>query len=193
MKIPDEVGPAPFELSISFQPERFFGGGSSALCLGGGGTAAFRLSQSWQLVTDVSGCKMLGLGTNLSGDSLTYMMGPRWIGRTTGPFSSYVQVLVGGNKLTEELVFPEKKIRLTQEALENGLRPPAPLEFIEQTDTNGFAVSVGGGIQYKLNSALAIRLADFSYRHSWVAPLRGRNFSNSLKVTAGFVLRLGTW
>ena len=193
METPDLAGPAPFELTMSFQPERFFGGGSSTACLGGGGTAAFRVSQSWQLVTDVGGCKMLDLGTNLSGDSLTYMVGPRWIGHTSGSLSSYVQILVGGNKLTEELVFPEKKERLKQEAIENGLRPPVPLEYIEQTDTNGFAVSVGGGVQYKLNPALAIRVADISYRHSWVSPLGGRNFSNSLKLTCGFVLRMGTW
>jgi hypothetical protein len=192
-QIPDEAGPAPFELTISFQPERFFGGGSSTLCLGGGGTAAFRVSPSWQWVADVGGCKMLDLGTNLSGDSLTYMMGPRWIGRTKGPLSSYVQVLVGGNKLTEQLVYPEKERLLKQEALEKGLKPPDPLEFIDQTDTNGFAVSFGGGVQYKLNAALAIRVADISYSHSWVAPLGGRDFSNGLKVTTGFVLRWGAW
>ena len=193
MEIPDEPGPAPFELALSFQPQRLFGGGTSTPCLGGGGTAAFRVSSSWQLVADVDGCKMIGLGTNLSGDSLAYMMGPRWVSPSKGSLSGYVQVLFGGNKLTEELMFPEKKNQLTTEALQKGLEPPIQDDYTEQTDTNGFAVSVGGGVQYKLNTAFAIRLADVSYRHSWVSPLWGRDFSNGLKIASGFVLRLGTW
>ena len=104
-----------------------------------------------------------------------------------------MQVLVGGNKLTEELMFPEKKKLLTELAVESGSEPPTPMDYTEQTSTNGFAVSVGGGVQYKLNPALAIRVADISYRHSWVSPMWGRDFSNGLKLTCGFVLRVGTW
>ncbi len=193
LEIPDTFGPAPFELSLTFRPERLSGGGSSTPCLGGGGSAAFRVSQSWQLVADVGGCKMIGLGENLSGDSLTYMLGPRWVSRPAGSLSSYVQVLVGGNKMTEELMFPEKKNWLTQLAKENGTEPPMHTDYTEQVDANGFAVSVGGGIQYKLNRAFAIRVLDVSYRHSWISPLWGRDFSNGLKVTTGLVLRMGTW
>lgn len=193
MEIPDVSGPAPFELTLSFQPERFSGAGSNTPCVGGGATAAFRISLSWQLVADVGGCKLLDLGKNLSGDSLTYMMGPRWVSRSSGPLSSYVQILVGGNKMTEERMFPEKKKLLTKIAMQKNLEVPTHDQYTEQTDTNGFAISIGGGLQYKLNRAFAIRLADISYQHFWVSPLWGREFSNGLKITSGLVLRMGTW
>jgi len=192
-KISDVPGPAPFELTLAFQMERLFGGGNSTPCLGGGGTAAFRISSSWQLVTEVSGCSMIGRGTNLSGDSLTYMMGPRWVQNTPRPLSTYVQVLLGGNKITEERKFPEEEALMKQIALQKGLPPPAISEYTEQTSTNGFAVSIGGGVQYKLNGAFTLHLADVSYRHSWISPLGARDYSNGLKLSSGIVIRWGTW
>ena len=63
----------------------------------------------------------------------------------------------------------------------------------DQVETNGFALSTSGGVDYKLNRALAIRVAEVSYRHSWVAPLWGRDYSNGLKFVSALVLRMGTW
>ncbi len=192
-EIPDVSGPAPFEFNLTFQPERLTGRGGSVSCLGGAGTGAFRVSPAWQLVAEVGGCKMLNLENNVSGDSLTYMAGPRWSGRTAGPWSSYVQVLVGGQKLTMERMSPAKKKLLRQAALLDG--PPLPVreEYTEQAAVNGFAVSTGGGVQYKLNRALALRLAELSYRRSWTGPLWDREYSSGLKLASGLVLRMGTW
>ena len=98
-----------------------------------------------------------------------------------------MQVLIGGNKLTLERMFPEKKKLLDRAAL------PAREIYTEQTAANGFAVSTGGGVQYKLNRALALRLAELSYRRSWIGPVWGRDYSTGLKLTSGLVLRMGTW
>src|SRR6185312_8134189 len=52
-------------------------------CLGGGGIARFRMSDSWQWTGEVGGCT---LGNNRapgwSGDSLTFLTGPQWISHT---------------------------------------------------------------------------------------------------------------
>ena len=190
--IPEVVGVAPFEFDMTFQPEWLGGNGKTVTCLGGGGTGALRLAPSWQMVFDLGGCKMIGLGTNLSGDSLTYMAGPRWTLGSRGPWSVHLQLLAGGNKLTEERMYPEKK-----KMLEAAAKTPDDLllhsEYTDSADSNGFAVSAGGGVDYRINRALGIRVADLSYRHSWAGPVFGREYSNGLKVTCGLVVRMGTW
>jgi len=120
-------GPAPFELTLSFHPQRFSGAGSSTPCVGGGATAAVRISSSWQLVADVGGCKILDLGKCLTGDPLTHMMGPRWVNRSAGPLTSYVQILIGGNKMTEEHMFPKEKKLLTQIAIQKNFPHSRPI------------------------------------------------------------------
>jgi hypothetical protein len=153
---------------------------------------ALRLAQSWQMVFDVSGCKMVGLETNLSGDSLTYMLGPRWTVLNRGPWSAHLQVLAGGNKVTEERMFPEKK-KLLEMAATSPKDLPTHSDYTEDADANGFAVSMGGGVRYRLNRALGVQLAELSYRQSWVGPVFGRDYSNGLKLTCGLVLQMGTW
>src|ERR1035438_6798617 len=66
------------ELLAAARTQHFFGSGSRGACVGGGGTAAFRVGANWQLIGDVAGCKMTRFGDNLSGDSLTYMIAARW-------------------------------------------------------------------------------------------------------------------
>jgi len=189
----DVAGPAPFEASITFQPERFLSG-DKVLCLGGAGTAAFRISPAWQMVVDVGGCKMLGLGENLSGDSLTYMAGPRFRTRDWGRWSASLQLLVGGNKLTEERMYPQRKKLLEAAAARNPqAQPPSHSEYTDEIAANGIALSSGGGVSYRLNAALTLQVAELSYRHSWTSPLWGRSFSDTVKLSSGLVLRMGTW
>jgi len=189
----DATGPAPFELAMTFQPERFLGGGRVS-CLGGGGSAMLRISDAWQLAVAIGGCKMMGLAENLSGDSLSYMAGPRWRTREWGRWSANLQVLVGGNKLTEERMYPETKALLEAAASRDPqLRQPSHADYTDETAANGFAVSGSGGVSCKLNNALAVRIAELGYQHSWAAPLWGRRYSDALSVSAGLVLRMGTW
>lgn len=184
----DVDGPAPFEFGLMFNPVRYLGTGGMT-CLGGMASAAFRIAEAWQIVASVGGCRMQGLGENFSGDSLTYTAGPRFRSRDWGRWSGDVQLLVGGNKLTEERMFPQKKA-----LLEAG--SPSTLdhsEYTQQISTNGFAVSGGGGLNYKLNRALMVRVAELNYQHSWTPPLWSRSFAGALRLSSGVVLRMGTW
>ena len=184
---------APAEFAITFQPERFWGGNKNTGCLGGGANVGFRLSPAWQFAVDVAGCKMIGLEKDLSGDSLTYAVGPRWFARIRGPWSASVQVLVGGNKITAERMNPGLKKALEVAAVRLNQPPPSHEDYTEETESNGFTVSTGGGLSYSLSAALTIKVADVSYRHSWTNALWSREFSNALKMYSGIVLRLGTW
>jgi len=183
----------PFEFALTFQPERFWGGGKNADCLGGAGGAAFRVASSWQLVTELGGCKMVGLEKDLSGDSLTYSVGPRWVGRIRGGWTAQWQLLAGGHKVTEERMFPELKRLLSANAIRANSPPPVHADYTEETESHGFALATGGGVSYRVNNAISIKVADVSYRHSWTNALWGRDYSNSLKFTSGFVLSMGTW
>ena len=188
----DVPGPAPFEFTIKFEQSRYPGIGVS--CIGGAGSAALRLSENWQLVTEVGGCKLLGLEKNLSGDSLSYMVGPRWRTRDWGKWSANLQVLVGGNKLTEERMYPQVKSRLEAAAAQDPrLTPPAHSDYTDDVGTNGFALKSGGGVNYKLNAALTLRIAELAYEHSWTSPVWGRSYTGAMSFSSGLVLRMGTW
>ena len=191
-KTDDSAVVAPFEFAITFQPERFLGG-QGLSCLGGGGTVGLRLAPSWQLMADVGGCNIMGLEANVSGDSLTYMAGPRWSRRIAGKWSAYLQVLAGGNKVTEERMHSELKQLLEQAAIRDNKVPPSHDDYTEATESNGFAVKTGGGLHYNLHPALTLRVAELSYRHAWTAPLWGRDYSGGLQWSSGLVLRMGTW
>ena len=98
-----------FELGVNSRFERFVGANPGPACIGADGSGAFRIAPEWMLVVDVGGCKFIGMETNLSGDSLSYLLGPRWTPAPAGRWSPYVQILVGGNKITHEQMLPEKK------------------------------------------------------------------------------------
>lgn len=182
-------GVAPFELAANTYLFPAAGGP----CLGGGATAAFRIQAELQVLVDVNGCKMTGLEKNLSGDSLSYMTGMRWTPSSNRRLIPYFQVLVGGNKLTQELFLPGKKAAL----------PPSsscgcPVGFEHQQDTqeferDGFAFAAGMGLDLQLNHALALRLADVEYTRSWTQDLNGFPAPRGIQVKVGLVLHMGTW
>ncbi|MBL8177184.1 MAG: hypothetical protein JNK48_21095 [Bryobacterales bacterium] len=183
-------GVAPFVFSMNFQPQTFVGSGVS--CYGGNGSAAVRMSARWQMVFEGGGCKMSGLGEGVSGDSLTYMAGPRWR-PAAKRLRPHVQFLIGGQKVTQERFYPEKW-RQWAPVVQAAPNPAAyRANYTERSDSNALALSAGGGVDLRLNNALAWRLASLEYRHSWVSPLEGVSFQNGLQFSTGFVLQMGTW
>src|SRR4051794_40552817 len=190
---PDTPGPPPFELAMSFHSESMWSGGKPLSCVGGGATAAVRLAPAWQVVVDVGGCNLLGLDRNLSGDSLAYMAGPRWTWSGSSSWTAHWQFLIGGNKTTQERMNPGQKMLLDQLAIRQSAPLPTPDQYTEHVEASGFSVGTGGGGDYKLPGALAIRVAELSSRHSWAGPLWGRTNPESIRLVTGLVLRMGTW
>ena len=90
-------------------------------------------------------------------------------------------------------MYPELKKMLEVAAIRSNAVPPSHEDYTKATESNGFTVATGAGLDYSLSRALTIKVADVSYRHSWTAPLWGRDYSNSLKLSSGLVLRMGTW
>jgi hypothetical protein len=182
-------GVAPFELSAN----AYAFPASIGICGGGGASAAFRIHPEWQIVMDVSGCKISGLKKNLSGDSLTYMVGSRWTPPVSGRLVPYAQMLFGGNKVTQELMFPAEEASLQELAKTNGSPPPNHDQYTQPFGVHGLAMAAGIGLDSKFNRALAFRIVDLEYTHSWMNALNGFAARNGLQVKTGLVLHMGNW
>ena len=70
-------------------------------------------------------------------------------------------------------MYPERKELLDATRRSQGAPPPTHEQYTEHMEANGLAVATAGGVDYKLTRALAIRVAELSYRHSWAGPARG--------------------
>jgi hypothetical protein len=145
------------------------------------------------MVMDVNGCKIVGLENNLTGDSLSYLAGPRWIPPLSGRWVPYVQVLFGGNKLTQELMFPEKKSYFEALARSLGSTPPDRSQYTQQFERNGFSAAAGFGLDFHFNRALAFRFLSLEYSRCWINDMNGFAPPNGLQFKTGLVLHVGSW
>ena len=96
---------------------------------------------------------------NFSGDSLTYAIGPQWTGRLSSRWVTHTRVLVGGNKVTQEQLFPDIKAELQQEYKnQHNIFPPLADQYIHDFDNNAFAVSHRGRFRLQVEQGLAVSL-----------------------------------
>jgi hypothetical protein len=184
---------APIELMASTHYESFLGGGT---CIGGGGTGAFRIRPSWQIVGEVTGCLIVNMPSNESADSEMYSVGARWTPRASKRISPYAQVLFGGRRITHEIDDPQKKKELL-DAWDDGSGElphyPKRSDWSVEHQENGFAVAVGGGVDLVVNRALALRVVNLEYTHSWLPDVDQIHASQGVRFTSGLTLRIGTW
>lgn len=183
--------PAPFEFAAHAGYRRF--GGTQ--CMGGGAEGAYRVADDLQLVVAVNGCKFLDQQQDFSGDALIYQVGPRWTPAPAAKWSPYAHLLLGGIKVTGEQLNPAEKAAV--EEANQGLDPSLAYTLHDQYTTHqesgGIAVTAGTGIDYKVNGALAIRVASLEYLRTTAGPVNRASFNNGLQFTTGVILRLGTW
>jgi hypothetical protein len=184
-----------FEIFVTTRISAPFGPNARGACVGGGGAAAYRVTEHFQLAGDVNGCKLTHFGDHYSGDFLTYMAGPRWTPRPSSRWQPFLQALVGGRKITHELMEPQKKAQLQAAAAQMGqeLGDGDHAAYTQLSEASGFAISAGGGIDLKLSSALGLRLGQLEYVRSWNSRLNGIDYTNTAEFTSGLVLRFGTW
>jgi len=192
------TGPYPlvpdFELIANLPMyETFLGGGS---CIGGGGSGSISLGSQWALVSDMAGCLIINMPHHQSGDSFSYMFGPRWNPRAAGRASPYLQVLVGGRRVSHEIDYPDVQKQLMKEWDDgDGTLHHFPMrkDYTSLNQVNGWTLAAGGGVDFRLNRALAWRLADVEYTHSWLPDVDMIHPQDSIRVTSGLILRVGTW
>lgn len=172
-----EFGNATVEIAMHYRPVFYSYNGRRIACQGGGGEAAVRFKPSMQMLLDVSGCNLTGLDTGWTGDTLTYLTGPRWTPRAGNRWSPYLQTLIGGMQVTKET---------DREGSFNN-------STVTQLQNNRVAMSVGGGMDLRVHPALAVRLARMEYKHVWGLGEGPLSYSNGFSYSFGLVVRAGTW
>lgn len=187
-------GVAPFDFTFHAVYRDYLQNAGAGGCMGGGGTGAFRVASEWQIVLDVGGCKMLGFKDNWSGDALTYMVGPRWTPQVSGRWIPHLQAMVGGTKLTQEFLNTALEAQVAGWHTVNDEGRAAKHDYYNvDWETAGFLMQAGAGVDYKLNSALALTVGNLEYSHSWTNDINGFNYRNAVQFTSGLVLHMGTW
>lgn len=185
----DIEGVAPFEFHVPAQFTQFGG----RPCAGGGAEAAFRINRAWQWVLQVTGCNQLHLPKDWSGDTLTYIAGPRWQPLGGSRWSPYLQVLVGGQKITQEWFNSELKWKLVKPSDPIEVRNEKHALYAKSYESNGLAMAMGGGVNWGLNRAIAFRVASLEYVQAWNSTLNRIDYARSLRFSTGVTLRIGTW
>lgn len=146
------------------------GNGESFDADGGSISAAWRLRSWVGLAVDFGGYNFREQPVGVTGHLLTYTLGPRFSPRReifrTSPFG---HVLIGGARISGNL---------------SGLN----------AGENGLAVIVGGGLDVRVNSVVAIRIFEGDYvltRFNRVTDTPG--IQNDVRISAGVVLHFGRW
>ncbi len=176
-----------FEFAIPFQATRAGG----VTCLGGGGSAAVPISSSWEMVVEAGGCRLYPSAKNLSGSSFTYMIGPRWTAQV-GSLRPHLQALLGGLKVTQDLLLPERRNAVIAETGPSSLRERHS-EYLRRWEENAATVALGGGIDWHINRALAFRIGRLEFQRAWIPPVNGYDFRGGLRFSSGLVVKMGAW
>lgn len=183
---------APFEFTIATRYSVHPRGGSGLDCIGGGATAVWNVGPVHSWLADVGGCKLFTFEPSLSGDILSYRVGSRW-SRRGGRVVPYGQVMVGGKRATVESI-PDDYLDEVRaiDRLPKNQRPPR-WDYIDRQQANGFALSIGGGLEMPIKPALSLRLASLDYTHAWISNPGNASYPDSFMVSMGLALRVGTW
>lgn len=196
---PDDDREYPKEADIELTAfpvyETFIGHGGS--CVGGGGSGASRVNPSFQLVGEVSGCLIMHMpSANQSADSLFYGGGVRWTPLAAHRVSPYAQVMFGGKKVTHETDDVALQTQLLDE-WDDGKGPlhhyPKRSDWSVEVAKNGPALGFGAGFDVIVARPFAWRLLNVEYTHAWIGDFATIHPQDTLRITTGAVLRIGTW
>ncbi|HZD32484.1 MAG TPA: hypothetical protein VE779_12580 [Candidatus Angelobacter sp.] len=184
---------AAIELSAYPNYERFAGRNR----IGGGGSGAARLNPSWQIISEINGCLIMGFSKyTQSGDSLFYGAGPRWTPLATHKWSPYAEFLFGGRKVTYEVDNPALENSLLNAWNDgSGTLPhyPKRSDWSSEVASNGPSLAVGGGVDWVVVRPFTWRLFNVQYTHSWMGGVDNIHPQNGIRFTTEAVLRIGTW
>ncbi|PYT48617.1 MAG: hypothetical protein DMG43_16800 [Acidobacteria bacterium] len=145
------------EVFGGYQYLRLNPGGSN--CQGGGGSIAGNLNDWFGVVGDFGACKVTGLPSGVSAHAINYLFGPKVAYRSYGSLTPFAQVLFGGQHFGGS----------------------------GGGTANSFAMTLGGGADYKFTEHVAIRLIQVEYMYTHFAGTR----QNNARIEAGVVYRWG--
>ncbi len=182
---------ATFELMASPMVVRYLGRAGST-CLGTAGEGSFAVSRSFDVAFEIDGCELYGLGQDVSGDTLTYVTGPRWRLQTGTKWTPFFELLAGGVKISHVTYHPEKQRDLGQQAQQQGTIPPDWHEYHSTIDTNGATIIGQAGVNYRVSDLISWRVGSIGYQRSWMLDrLDGLSYDRGLRFSTGIAITMG--
>jgi outer membrane immunogenic protein len=153
------------EVSGQYQYVRIYPGPSapSVNCQGAGGTFAANVNRWVGVVGDVGYCKLTGQAAGVSAHEVNYLFGPRFSYRNYGRVTPYAQVLLGGERASTSIT------------------------GLGSASTNAFAMTFGGGADFRVSRHLAFRAIQFEYLYTHFNGAK----QNNLRIQSGLVYRFG--
>ncbi len=146
---------------------------------GGSASFAYNLNDWFGLVADLGGYKLSEITVTAFGPvsldaiGFTYLVGPRLSYRKHERVTPFAHVLFGGARLSSVSVFGQ------------------PIPGAE----NGFAMTVGGGLDFKVYRNVALRLMQAEYLMTRFSdpssPTGAAATQNNARISAGITFRIG--
>jgi len=131
-------------------------------CHGGGANLAYNINNWLGGVADFGVCKVTGLPSGVSANAVNYLFGPRVSYRSYGSLTPFAQVLFGGERLG------------------------AGVSGVGSGSVNAFAMTLGGGADYKFTDHVSFRgQVEYLYTHF------SGSGQNNARIEAGIVYRFG--
>ncbi len=158
-------------------------------CAGGGGTLAYNITSLLGIAADLGGCKYFGntvptqISEKINGNGFTYLFGPRFTFRKSGPFRPFFEVNFGGMRISLSC----KSSSTNCNAFTNG----------NTYSKNAFAMTAGGGFDIQLSRRISLRAVQAEYlytRFGNSCPANictNNNNQNSFRLKSGIVIAWG--
>ena len=97
-------------------------------------------------------------------------------------------------KITEEQIYPKlRDYYLNNPKFAQVSEDELYHKYATQYATSAGTVAGGVGLDLRLHPAVAIRIASLEYRHAFLHPIQGREYSDGFSISTGIVMRMGTW
>ena len=168
--------------------QTFVTGQNSFNCAGGGGTFTYNATRALGIGADLGACKFfgdtIGLGNSINGYQFTYLFGPRIIFRNHSPLTPFFDVQFGADKLSA--------------SCKNSAATCLTLAGSGTYSKNAFALTAGGGLDFKLSRKFSLRLIQAEYLYtrfgnSCALPVcSNNNNQNSFRLKSGIVVAWGS-
>ncbi|MFN8008109.1 MAG: hypothetical protein U0V70_14015 [Terriglobia bacterium] len=111
--------------------------------------------------------------------------------RPSDRWTLYADLLVGGNKLTQQARLPEQMVSMDPAEWDKLDDETRHRLTTQSSEANRLAWSIGGGVDMKVRRGIAIRLGNFQLMRTAIEDFNGLPYSTMVRFTTGFVLRAG--
>lgn len=159
--------------------QNLFGTTSSLNFNGGSGSAAYNLLPWVGIVADFGGYHWNGSGVyaGTDGTAVSYMFGPK-VSMRLGHVTPFVQSLYGGTHLSGETCSGGAGVRVRPQGTTGGTS-------CTSGSTNGFSMTVGGGLDWNATQHIGVRLIQAEY---YMTRLDSAT-QNNARISAGVTFR----